>query len=365
MVVDDSIVVRRLVADALAPEEDFEIVARAGDGQEALEHLEEVEVDVLILDVNMPVMDGIEMLEQLENRQIDLRTIVFSSAAEQGAPETIAALVHGADTYVTKPAEAEKEAGTPAAILRNRLAPKIRALCGTQFQEPAADRGSDGREPTETGDEAHEAEGGRSEARREVRPERRVEAVGIAASTGGPAALVEVLGALPTDLPVPVLVVQHMPPAFTPKLAERLDQTVGLNVREAVAGARVDSGQVWIAPGDRHVGLRANRQAIQLELRDDPQVNACRPSADVLFESMAEVYGAHTLAVVMTGMGVDGFDGCRAVHRAGGRILAQDRETSVAWGMPGGPVEADLVDGVRRLDRLGETIRKVIETREI
>jgi two-component system chemotaxis response regulator CheB len=190
---------------------------------------------------------------------------------------------------------------------------------------------------------------------------RRVGVVAIGVSTGGPNALAALLHPFPADLPVPVVVVQHMPPLFTRLLAERLDAKLAIRVAEAGGGERLQPGHAWLAPGDQHLTVTRAAHGVRLALNQAPPENSCRPSIDVLFRSLAEVYGAHVLAVVLTGMGQDGLLGCRAIHRAGGRILVQDQASSVVWGMPKCVAEAGLADEVLSLEALGPTIVRRVE----
>jgi two-component system, chemotaxis family, protein-glutamate methylesterase/glutaminase len=184
----------------------------------------------------------------------------------------------------------------------------------------------------------------------------RVDVVAIGVSTGGPNALAMLLQQFPADLPVPVVVVQHMPPLFTRLLAERLDAKLHLHVHEAAGGEQLDPGHAWLAPGDHHMVVARNGHHAVLELNQEPPVNSCRPSIDVLFHSVATVFGAHALAVVLTGMGSDGLRGCEAIHHAGGRILVQDEASSVVWGMPKCVANAGIADDVLSLDDLGPKI---------
>lgn len=184
----------------------------------------------------------------------------------------------------------------------------------------------------------------------------RVDVVAIGVSTGGPNALSMLLQQFPADLPVPIIVVQHMPPVFTKLLAERLDAKLSIRVREAAGGETLEPGHAWLAPGDRHLVVRREAHVHRLELNREAPVNSCRPSIDVLFHSVATVYGANTLAVVLTGMGSDGLHGCEAIHRAGGHILVQDQASSVVWGMPKCVAEAGIADEILSLEALGPRI---------
>jgi two-component system chemotaxis response regulator CheB len=182
----------------------------------------------------------------------------------------------------------------------------------------------------------------------------------IGSSTGGPNALAEMLPAFPPDWPVPILMVQHMPPEFTVRLAERLAEKSRLRVREGVAGEPVAAAQAWVAPGNHHLLVRREDKAVRLALNQEPPVNSCRPSVDVLFRSAAAVYGPGVLAVVLTGMGQDGLRGCECVRAAGGQVLAQDEASSVVWSMPGAVAQAGLADQVLPLGDLGpEILRRV------
>jgi two-component system chemotaxis response regulator CheB len=188
-----------------------------------------------------------------------------------------------------------------------------------------------------------------------------VEVVVIGASTGGPNALAEILPAFPPDWPVPLVIVQHMPPAFTARLAERLAEKSRLRVREAVAGELISAAQAWVAPGGHHLLLSRDGRKVRLALNQEPPVNSCRPAVDVLFGSAAEVYGPGVLAVVLTGMGQDGWRGCEGIRAAGGQILVQDEASSVVWSMPGAVARAGLADEVLPLDCLGPAILRRVQ----
>jgi two-component system chemotaxis response regulator CheB len=188
----------------------------------------------------------------------------------------------------------------------------------------------------------------------------RIDILAIGTSTGGPNALAEMVPGLPGNFPVPVVVVQHMPPVFTRLLAERLNARSPLSVHEAVAGARLEPGHVWVAPGNYHMTVVRKGREVVLDLNQDPPENSCRPAVDVLFRSVAHTYASHSLAVVMTGMGSDGMRGARSIHDAGGQILVQDEATSVVWGMPGSVAGLGLADQIRPLKQIApEVVRRV------
>lgn len=342
LVVDDAVVVRKIVTDALAEDPGIEVVGTAPNGRIALAKIPQLNPDLITLDVEMPEMDGLETLTELRKLYPRLPVIMFSTLTERGASTTMDALLRGANDYVTKPANVGSVAEAQSRI-RAALIPRVHALAG---RTPAPAR----RPPTSSARPA-----GRSGAAGR-RPAGRIDAVVIGVSTGGPNALAEVVPALPADLAVPVHIVQHMPPMFTRLLAERLDASGPLQVREAIDGEAVGAGQVRIAPGDRHLEVRRVGTQVRTVLHNGPPENSCRPSADVLFRSAATTYGDHVLAVVLTGMGSDGKRGTELVRDAGGRILAQDEASSVVWGMPGAVVEAGLVDEVLPLSVIARTI---------
>jgi two-component system chemotaxis response regulator CheB len=344
LVVDDAAVVRRLVMNGLNRDPALEVVGTAADGQMALARLTDLQPDVVLLDLEMPVMDGIQTLVALRKTHPRLPVIMFSRHTQRGVEATVHALTLGADDYVPKPGD-----GLDVnKCIEELLIPKIKLLA----------RRSGLRCQAQTPTAASPLSGG-SLARAQVLP-RRVELVAIGASTGGPNALADLLHAFPPDWSVPIAIVQHMPPDFTARLAERLTQNSRLRVREGAAGEVVAGGSAWVAPGNYHLLVRRAFPAVRLALNQEPPVNSCRPSVDVLFRSAAEVYGPGVLAVVLTGMGQDGLRGCECVREAGGQVIVQDEATSVVWSMPGAVARAGLADQVLPLERLGpEIVRRV------
>ncbi len=338
LLVDDSAALRRLVAEALAADPAFAPPAQASNGLLALSAVKRDPPDVVVLDLDMPVMNGYEFLQALRPLHPRLPVIVFSSFSTMGAEATLQALWHGASDYLPKPAHANPQGA--AAHVRSELAPRLKALAEARAAATA-----------------HAASAPASAARPGA-PARRARAaiVGIAASTGGPRALAALLAKLPADFAAPILVVQHMPRTFTRHLADGLAAQCDLRVDEAEDGAPLEAGRVWVAPGERHLVLARRGDAWRLALDDSPPVNACRPSADPLFRSLAHAFGGGALAVVMTGMGRDGLDGARAVREAGGRVLVQDEATSVVWGMPGNVARAGLADAALAPESLAAEI---------
>lgn len=347
LLADDSAVVRRLLKETFSSHPDIEVVATAPNGQIMLSQIDSARPDVVVLDVEMPVMDGITALKILRAKDRFLPVVMFSAKTVSGARATLDALSLGASDYVSKPT------GTghvQAAIqyVNDNLVPLIRQWGGRSNRarnnpikleskpkhvnpEPEADEKMDGKRTSAS-------------------------VVAIGASTGGPNALATVLSGLPARLAVPVLIVQHMPAVFTAMLAERLDKSCPLRVREAHDGAVLEAGDVWIAPGDFHMTVCERDGQVVLKTSQAAAENSCRPSVDVLFRSVVDVYGERTLGVILTGMGKDGFAGCRRISQAGGYVVAQDEESSVVWGMPRVVAEAGVANRVRPLSRIAVDI---------
>lgn len=339
MIVDDSIVVRRIVRDALSADPGIEVVGTAVNGRVALAKLDQLKPDLVTMDMQMPEMDGIEAVRALRARSHDLPIIMFCSPTERGAAAALDALAAGANDYVTKPARLDS-AVQAAESIRRELLPRIRALTG----RPVGTAGS----PTRW------LAAGR--ARTPAVPSKVPDLLVIAASTGGPEALATLVPALPASLPVPVLVVQHMPPVFTRQFAARLDRLAGLQVREAEDGCVLVPGVVHVAPGDFHLTVRSVGRRKEVALDQSPPENFCRPSADRLFRSASVAFHGAVLSVVLTGMGADGRAGAAHIRGAGGTVLVQDRPTSVVWGMPGVIVEAGLADEVVPIGGMADAI---------
>jgi two-component system chemotaxis response regulator CheB len=348
MVVDDSVVVRKIVTDVLSADPDIEVVGTAVNGKVALAKLEALKPELVTMDIEMPEMNGIEAVRAIRGGEggkgySRVPIIMFSTLTERGASATLDALSAGANDYVTKPANVGS-VGQSMESVRAQLIPRIKALAGRPMTaapapgaapvappRPAAPRTAPGKKPA---------------------------VLVIGSSTGGPEALARVLPQLPASLPVPVLLVQHMPPVFTRQFAQRLDRLSPLHVVEAVDGSPLLPGTVHLAPGDHHLVVRGGARGPHTALNQSPPENFCRPAVDPLFRSVVTVFDGAVLAVVLTGMGADGRNGAGEIRAGGGTVLVQDQATSVVWGMPGAISQAGYADEVLPIERIPEAINR-------
>lgn len=349
LVVDDSVVIRRLVTHALDEDKTLEVVGTAPDGAIGLARVLQLNPDVVTLDIEMPQMDGLEMLRRLRQTHKEVRVIMFSTLTERGGAATLEALSLGADDYVTKASNAGSLDRSMAA-LRGELIPKIKQFFS--FEQEAASSTILAESPRLAVPSV------RVEPKPALRSQPRVLAIGV--STGGPTALGNIVPAFPCDFPLPILIVQHMPPVFTRLLAERLQTLTKLKVQEAADGSTVEAGKILIAPGNYHMRLKRAGRATVVALDQEPPENSCRPAVDVLFRSVEEVFGGASIAVVLTGMGYDGLRGAQVLKAHGAYLIAQDEPTSVVWGMPGAVANAGLADSVVPLNGVvPEILRRV------
>ena len=340
LVVDDAVVFRRMVAEELSADPAIEVVGTAANGRIALGKLTQVNPDLVILDVEMPELDGLATLREIRKSHPKLPVIMFSALTERGAEATLDALALGATDYFAKPSGAGGLDGS-LKVIREELIPEIKTLCLREAP----------RSVTAVAPAAPPAGGPRTGL---------VEVVAIGASTGGPNALADIFAALPADFPVPIVIVQHMLPMFTRLLAERLSARSPVVVEEGRGGGVLRPGHAWLAPGDFHMTVARDGDRARVLLGQGPVENSCRPAADVLFRSVAQTFGPNVLAVVLTGMGQDGLRGSEVIREAGGQIIVQDEPTSVVWGMPGFVARAGLADRVLPLGLVAhEIVRRV------
>lgn len=368
LIIDDSAVIRKILAEGLRTDPLVEVVGAAENGKVGLKMVEQHSPDLVTLDVEMPVMDGVQTMAELHKRYPRLPVIMVSTLTQRGAVTTLEALGCGATDYVTKPTNNATGASGMFEWLRSELLPKVRGIGrrgqSTGVPRPAVEKpAAVSQVVVNPVSKALVQQQTASPASRQnlFVVKNRVDAVVIGISTGGPNALFELLPKLPGNLPVPVFIVQHMPAIFTQQLAEKLNAVSVLSISEGKQREPVLPGHVYIAPGGQHmVVARDIGGQTLLKINEEAPENSCRPSVDVLFRSAGEVYGRNILAIVMTGMGNDGLKGCELIRKLGGYIAAQDEATSVVWGMPGYVVRAGLPDVVLPLDKISQHITKVV-----
>jgi two-component system, chemotaxis family, protein-glutamate methylesterase/glutaminase len=365
MVVDDSIVARSLVARWVDAEPDMRTAAALSSGREAVEQIGHCRPDVVVLDVEMPDLDGISALPLLLKKKPDTVVIMASALTRRSAEISLRALSLGAADYVPKP---ETARGASSAAFRGELIEKIRQLGRRRLPGGKATFGSPAGEelrpplrlPAHQRASAlwHHAETNTQALRPFATSMPRVLLIG--SSTGGPQALttlIKQLGAVSDR--APVLITQHMPPTFTTVLAEHLTRVSGRRVREAEHGEAVVAGRIYIAPGGRHLRVDGSRGRPTIALGDDPPINFCKPAIDPLFSSAATVWGSGSLALILTGMGCDGTRGASDVVAAGGSVIAQDEATSVVWGMPRAAAQAGLCSAVLALPQIAPKVLRL------
>ncbi|MEM7315038.1 MAG: chemotaxis-specific protein-glutamate methyltransferase CheB, partial [Planctomycetota bacterium] len=340
MMADDSAVVRHLVAETLGQSGDCELTAAACSGRQALEMLPGLNPDLILLDVEMPELDGIETVKRIRELDTTIPIIMFSGISSHSASATMEALEAGASDWISKPTKlADRQ--QVVSWLNDQLLPRIRIVGRKRRPE----------QPSRTN---------------VVQPQRHshlplsVKAIGIGASTGGPNALMKILESLPSRFPVPILVAQHLPALFTQLLADRLDATCPFPVLEASDGQRLNAGSVYFAPGGRHLtAQRVDGELVaKIDRRTDGEIYY--PSIDRLFTSLAETYGPRALGIVLTGMGSDGLAGSREIVARKGKVIAQDQQSSIVWGMPKAVSEAGLASAVLPLQRIAPAITRAL-----
>ncbi|MBW4509220.1 MAG: chemotaxis response regulator protein-glutamate methylesterase [Scytonematopsis contorta HA4267-MV1] len=353
LIVDDAVTVRSRVSKVLSTVPEIEIAGVAANGRIALAAIPQTNPDVIILDVEMPDMNGLETLVAIREKYPELPVIMFSSFTIAGATITLEALSLGANDYATKPSNLGSIEAANEHILTN-LVLKVK-LFGKLFETQNIEQQEQ---------EAREIHLPTSPVLPDIflnTSTAKIDVVAIGVSTGGPNALAQILPAFPADFPVPILIVQHMPPVFTQLLAERLNSKCQILVKEAVAGTVIKGGEAWIAPGDYHMVVEQNNgNKVQIGINQAPPENFCRPAVDILLYSVAKIYGAKSLAVILTGMGQDGLRGCQYIREVGGHIFVQDQTSSVVWGMPGFVANAGLAERVIPIDQMAGAIKQEV-----
>ncbi len=353
LVVDDSVVVRKIVTDSISVDPEIDVVGVAANGKIALAKIPQLNPDILTLDIEMPEMDGLETLVEVRKIYPSLPIIMFSTLTERGGAKTLEALSLGATDYVTKPANVGSVSIAMQRV-RDELVPKIKIFCSEKVGLKLPPKAKP--EPVS---KAIPIVKKTFTPRVAPSTSTKIEIVAIGVSTGGPNALADLFPVFPEDFPVPIVIVQHMPPFFTKLLAERLSSKSKLVVEEGIAGQVLQPGKAWIAPGDFHMVLERNGTSIKTKTNQEPQENSCRPAVDVLFRSVADLFGPKALSVILTGMGQDGLVGCEHIKNAGGRVIVQDENSSVVWGMPGFVAKAGLAEKVLPLNQIGQEIIRI------
>jgi len=344
MICDDSVIIRSAIARMLEGEPDIEVVARVANGKLAIEELGRRKIDVVVMDIEMPVMDGLTALPLLLRQDPGLRVVVASTLTTRGAEVAMEALRLGAADYVPKPSAGEVQGDVH---FRHELIAKIRGLA--RLRRHAARP-----EPRLPQSAAPPAGATRAANRR------RPKLLAIGSSTGGPQALFSLVQALGAELPVPVVITQHMPATFTKILADHIDRLGGMKCAEAVDGELLAPGRIYLAPGNHHLLVQAAPGGLVARLSNDPPENFCRPAVDPMIRSASVACDGQVLAVILTGMGHDGLAATRSLIDAGGTAIAQDEATSVVWGMPGAVARAGLCHAVLPLPRIAAKINELL-----
>ena len=363
LIVDDTIVYRKIVGDALKQMPGIEVVGTANNGKIALSKIKTLKPDLMTLDIEMPEMNGIELLQELRNMDNPPLVIMVSTLTHRGGELTLRALELGAFDFLPKPEEGKMAENLLK--VKKALEPIVRHVKRHKFGiiDPPASR------PRPAVPASARAAGPNKVAHRST-PSRprpvgirsKSEIIGIGISTGGPNALTKMIPMLPKALKVPVLIVQHMPPVFTASLAASLDKKSALEVIEAKDGDTIEPGKIFIAPGGKQMKIVAGADGLtrKIKITDDPPENSCKPSADYLFRSIAQHYVGRSTGVIMTGMGSDGSKGLVQMKNNGSFIIAQDEKTCTVYGMPKEPTESGIVDVIAPLEKIADEIVKTV-----
>jgi two-component system chemotaxis response regulator CheB len=344
LVVDDSAVICKIITDCFKSDPEIEVVGTAHSGIAALERISALKPDVVTLDIEMPEMDGLQTLAHIRSTDSKTPIIMFSKFTSEGALATLTALELGANDFVSKPHTRDGKCSARQQV-KSQLSARIRAL-GRRARKSSNQSGV-----TAANTSTVLEHGG-------------ISAIGIAVSTGGPKILLQLASLLSPDLAVPIFITQHMPPVFTGLLAERLSSRGALPAYEASDGLIPLPGSLYVAPGDFHLEVERQGEGVAIRTHQGEPENSCRPSADVMFRSLAQAYGSRVLAIVLTGMGADGKRGCEALKSQGAAVIAQNEASSIVWGMPRSIVSAGLADEVLSPEEIAARINQIIISEE-
>jgi two-component system chemotaxis response regulator CheB len=360
LVVDDSAVMRKIIINVLEKESSIKVIGFAANGLQAIDSVRNLKPDILTLDIEMPVMDGLTALKEIRKENRSLPIIMFSTLTHKGAQAAVMALTAGASDYVGKPTTSAGSIDGAFKVLENELIPKIVGLARrAKLRKVAAPKQVEPQLTPSSLSAVKNQVASSPITKPETRaslPVRPASAVCIGVSTGGPMALMQVFGQFSAPLSVPVFIVQHMPPTFTALLAARLTATGVMTVKEGEDGEVAVAGMAYIAPGGFHMILSQSGASTVIHLNTDEPENSCRPAVDPLFRSAAAIYGSNLLGVVLTGMGYDGLKGAQVIKSKSGQVIAQDEQTSVIWGMPGAIVQAGIADTVLPIEKMADEI---------
>jgi len=362
LIVDDTLVYRKIVGDVLSDLPGVEVVGFAHNGKAATTKIASLSPDLLTLDIEMPEMNGLEVLEYIKEKRLNVTAVMLSTLTHEGGEMTMKALELGAFDFIPKPQEGSMAENTKA--LKNTIVPILKAF---NRRNEIKDLLKGKIHLKTVGKTENNLPGSDQIVKRmqtiSGRFKKKSEIVAIGVSTGGPKALAQLMPLLPSNLGVPILIVQHMPPMFTMSLAKSLNVKCSLEVKEAEDGEPVRSNVVLIAPGGRQMKISASvdGKTRVVRITDDPPENNCKPSVDYLFRSVAHYYVGRATGVIMTGMGSDGFHGLELMKNNGSTIIAQNGETCVVYGMPKGPIEAGIADIIAPLNLIADEICRTVK----
>lgn len=367
LVVDDTIVYRKIVSDVLAEIPGVKVVGSANNGKTALHRIASLKPDLITLDIEMPEMNGLQVLEHIQKENIDVAVIMLSTLTVEGGEMTIRALELGAFDFIPKPQDGKMAENKQA--VTDQLKPVIETLIRKkEFRQRVKEKSHQSpltarKVPVRPRPAAGETDRKPGAAVPPRVPKSKAEIVAIGISTGGPNALARMMPMLPADINVPVVIVQHMPPIFTQSLAKSLNSKCAIDVKEAEDGEILKPNTAFIAPGGKQMKLVAHADGKHrvIKITDDPPVNSCKPSADYLFQSVASHYIGRATGVIMTGMGSDGAKGLKEMRLNGASIIAQNEETCTVYGMPREPIESGTAEKTTSLDNIASEILKTIK----
>lgn len=361
LVVDDTIFYRKILSDILKEIPQVEVVGSANTGKVALSKVDSLKPDMITLDVEMPGMNGLEVLEELNKKNLDIGVLMVSTLTGKGGHITIKALELGAFDFIEKPSSDGSSMKENMEKVKTSLVPIIQAFLK---RRELKSRFKSTKKPLPQITKPDYKSQTKKTLTKPFSLKSKSEIITIAISTGGPNALSKMIPMLPENIGVPILIVQHMPPVFTASLAKSLDSKSKLSVMEAVNGQTIEPNKVYIAPGGMQMKVAASNDGMRrlIKITDDPPENSCKPSADYLFRSVADYYVGRATGVIMTGMGSDGFKGLLEMHKKNATIIAQDEESCTVYGMPKAPIEEGIVDTICSLEDIADEIVKTVKS---